>query len=149
VFGERAWQQLQQQALSRYQHRCAVTSVPASELQEPLRVVPQWRIDYNNKTVQLAELIPVCQTVERLQRLSPRRFFSDDDVLMESSEEVIRAEELWRAVMGGYPPKHYMELAYCLDHVMEKGDGEWRIVEDPWQMVPAAVDKWLAGLAEE
>ncbi|KAF6264886.1 hypothetical protein COO60DRAFT_1181779 [Scenedesmus sp. NREL 46B-D3] len=67
VFGASGWQQLQQQALSRYQQRCAVTSVPASEV--PLQVVPQWRFDHLKQQVQLAELIPLCQPLLQLQQL--------------------------------------------------------------------------------
>jgi hypothetical protein len=65
VFGDSKWQQIQQTVLSNYGQRCAVTSVPASEV--PLHVIPQWRFDHGRKEVQLARMVPVCEALLQLQ----------------------------------------------------------------------------------
>lgn len=73
VLGAQQWARVQQQVLEQYGHRCAVSSMPLPHEQQgkgqpPLRVIPQWRFDYNNKQVQLAELIPICEPLYQLQQ---------------------------------------------------------------------------------
>lgn len=63
MLGPKRWALLQQAVLEQYGNRCAVSSMPAAELQEPLHVWPQWRFDTYTKQVQLAGLIPLCQPV--------------------------------------------------------------------------------------
>jgi hypothetical protein len=145
VFGKSAWQQLQQQALRHCQHRCAVTSVPASEV--PLSVVPQWRLDYYQKTIQLAELIPVCGPVEYVQKQLSTGCFDvpdDDFTLMQLREEAAHTLDVWAAIMGG--GRQYTDDAFrYLEHMWFQEQGEMT----DWRLLPHATDKWLAGLAEE
>jgi len=65
VFGAADWQALQQQVLSRYHQRCAITAVSAAVV--PLQVVPEWRIDHINRQVSLVGLYPLCEPVQQLR----------------------------------------------------------------------------------
>lgn len=71
VLGQQQWAAAQQQVLEKYHRRCAISSAPASELPQPLRVVPQWQFDYIKQQVLLARLMPVCEPLYQLtQRLA-------------------------------------------------------------------------------
>lgn len=71
VLGQQQWAAAQQQVLEKYHRRCAISSAPASELPQPLRVVPQWQFDYIKQQVLLARLMPVCEPLHQLtQRLA-------------------------------------------------------------------------------
>lgn len=71
VLGQQQWAAAQQQVLEKYQSRCAISGAPASELPQPLRVVPQWQFDYIKQQLRLARLISVCEPLYLLtQRLA-------------------------------------------------------------------------------
>lgn len=48
---------------------CEVTGVPASELSQPLEVVPVWQYDVHNRTVQQLRAAVVCQDVAKAKGL--------------------------------------------------------------------------------
>lgn len=68
MLGPQQWTQLQQAVKEQYGQRCAISSMPGSELQQPLRVTPQWRFDFDTKQVQLAHVIPVCEPLFQLKQ---------------------------------------------------------------------------------
>jgi hypothetical protein len=117
-------------------------------------VVPQWRLDYHQKTIQLAELIPVCGPVEHLQQLVHRNhdiFTLKTDVslpweptMVWPSEDAGHGVDLWCEIMDGGQQYRYDMYEY-LKHAWEQVHDELR----GWRWVPHATDKWLAGLNEE
>jgi hypothetical protein len=71
VLEQQQWAAAQQQVLDKYHSRCAISGAPASQLPQPLRVVPQWQFDYIKQQVLLGRLIPVCEPLYQLtQRLA-------------------------------------------------------------------------------
>jgi hypothetical protein len=121
-------------------------------------VVPQWRLDYHQKTIQLSELIPVCGPAEYLQQLVHRNhdifdLHSDQTLAVAIKVEATvvlptgkarRGVDLWTAIMGGGRQYRYDMYEY-LEHA-------WWQVQDKmrgWRLVPHATEKWLAGLDKE
>lgn len=66
ALGAQQWAEVQQQACEQYGNRCAISSIPSDQLQQPLHVIPQWRFDYLGKQVELAGIIPVCEPINSL-----------------------------------------------------------------------------------
>lgn len=132
VFGASGWQQLQQQTLRRYHQRCAVTSVPASEV--PLHVLPLWRFDQIRKQVQLAQLAPVCQPLLQLQQ----QLLSEDG--LQGPEQHAAAVGLLQQVMVW----EAAEVEKYLKYVQQRRQS---LERDGWQLLPPEASAWLAGAA--
>jgi len=66
ALGAQQWAEVQQQACEQYGNRCAISSIPSDQLQQPLHVIPQWRFDYLGNQVELAGIIPICEPINSL-----------------------------------------------------------------------------------
>jgi hypothetical protein len=141
VFGADGWLQLQQRALERYQQRCAVTSVPASEM--ALQVVPQWRFDHHKKQVQLAELVPLCEPLLQLQQL----VLLTDGIPPYSFR--YKKMELHAAAVGLLQQVMAWEVAECERYVLHVQQRQLKVEQDGWQLLAPEADVWLAGAAVE
>jgi hypothetical protein len=69
VLGQQQWSPVQQKVLDQYHNRCAISTAPAKELSQPLRIVPQWEFDYHKQQVQLAAVIPICEPMYQVTQL--------------------------------------------------------------------------------